>query len=357
MYSLRSLHGQWYEKELERKKEKQQKRILNSSTPETVFLIGTPVHPNIGDSAIAVAEMAFLRKVLPRDSSIVEVTEDMLKRHRELVERRIRKSADRPIFWHGGGNMGDLWLEQEQMRRGVFSRFPEKRIIAFPQTIFYSNTEEGRRLAEESVPYYNGREGLTLLAREPRSFEIMKDLFPQTEVHLMPDIVLSSSAEEFGVKPQQRKGVLMCLRNAVEKSIPDSTWTRMKECISQLGESYRVTDMGAKTIIEPEIRAEVVRRKMQEFRGARLAVTDRLHGMVFAALTGTPCIVFGNYNHKVKSAYQWISYLPYIRYTDSLQDAEQALPELLAMDDCKFDNSPLLPFFDQFAGIVREACR
>ena len=138
-------------------------------------------------------------------------------------------------------------------------------------------------------------------------------------MYLMPDIVLSCSAEEFGVKPQPREGVLMCLRGDVEKSIPDSFWDALKESISQQGKNWLVTDMGYDRIIDQSNRADVVRAKMQEFRGAELAVTDRLHGMVFAALSGTPCIVFGNYNHKVKSTYDWIQFLSYIRFADTVE--------------------------------------
>ena len=356
-YPLRALHGQMYEKQKENEKHRQQRKMLKSSTPDTIFLVGTPVHPNIGDNAIAMAEIMFLRKILPQNRPLLEVTEEMFQKNEELLLQRVEKNGTGPIIWHGGGNMGDLWTDQERMRKRAFEAFGTRRIIAFPQTIYYSDTERGRRLAEASVPLYNGRPGLTLTARERRSFEIMRTLYPDTDIRLMPDIVLSASAEAFGVQPQQRCGVLMCLRNDVEKSVQDEVWESLKERIIQSGESFRVTDMDAGIVTDQQTRPEIVRRKMQEFRGARLAVTDRLHGMVFAVLTGTPCIVLGNYNHKVKSTYEWISYLPYIRYADSLHEAEHILPELLSMGECRFDNTPLVPFFDQLAEIVLGACR
>ena len=356
-YPLRAFHGQMYEKKKENEKHRQHRKLLKSSTPDTIFLLGTPVHPNIGDNAIALAELMFLQKILPQDRPILEVTEEMFKKNKELVIQRIKKTGAGPIIWHGGGNMGDLWTDQERMRKTAFEAFGTKRIIAFPQTIYYSDTERGRSLAEASVPLYNGKPGLTLMAREPRSYEIMKALYPDTDIRLMPDIVLSASAEAFGVLPQQRSGVLMCLRNDVEKSVQDAVWETLKERIVQSCETFRVTDMDAGIMTDQQNRLEIVRKKMQEFRGAKLAVTDRLHGMVFAALTGTPCIVLSNYNHKVKSTYEWIRYLPFIRYADTLQEAELALPELLSVGECKFDNAPLIPFFDQLAEIVLEACR
>ncbi len=55
-------------------------------------------------------------------------------------------------------------------------------------------------------------------------------------------------------------------------------------------------------------------KKWNEFSSVQLVVTDRLHGMVFSAITGTPCIALDNISHKVYGAYQWLSYLPYLRF-------------------------------------------
>ncbi len=39
-------------------------------------------------------------------------------------------------------------------------------------------------------------------------------------------------------------------------------------------------------------------------------ITDRLHGMVFAVITGTPCLVFDNVSKKISMVYQWIREMP-----------------------------------------------
>ena len=354
---LRSLHGRLYEKRVVMKKRRRQKDELKQIPPNAVFLMGTPTHPNIGDSAIAIAERSFLKKILPHDRPLVEITEEMFRRYETLAEQGIRKSGDGPIFLHGGGNMGDLWIGQELLRRKILAAFPDRRVIVFPQTAYYSDSEFGKAEERASVPFYNDRAGLTLTAREKKSFEIIRSLYPRTQTLLMPDIVLSSCAEDYAVRPQTRRGVLMCLRSDGEKCVQDSLWDRLKEKITCLGQEYRVTDMGADRMIEKEIRDEIVGAKMQEFGGAELVITDRLHGMVFAALTGTPCIVFSNYNHKVKGTYDWISYLPYIRFAQTAEEAERAIPELLAMKGCRFDNTPLTPYYDTLREIAEEACR
>lgn len=355
-YRIRKIHGQMHEDRIAFEQKLRQRAIIRRSARHSVFLVGTPIHPNIGDSAIVLAEIAFLKKVLPQGLKLVELTDDAFCKHRKLALRSILSSRALPVFWHGGGNMGDLWIDQEFLRRDAFSLFQQKRIISFPQTIYYSDTETGKRHAEASIPFYNGKTELTLTAREQTSYDIMKSLYPDTDLYLMPDIVLSSSAEDFGVRPQPRDGVLMCLRNDAEKSIQDDFWNDLKVRLDRLGLSYRVTDMDAKKIISTTTRAEIVRNKLQEFRGAELVITDRLHGMIFAALTGTPCVVFSNNNHKVKSSYEWVSYLPYIRYSETVEAAAGCIPELLAMENCKYDNTPLMPWFEKMSEIIREAC-
>jgi len=113
------------------------------------------------------------------------------------------------------------------------------------------------------------------------------------------------------------------------------------------------TDTHLETDVTKDTRREMIRNKMQEFAQAQLVVTDRLHGMVFSAVTGTPCIAFSNYNHKVKGTYQWIKYLPYIKYAETAEEAIAYIPELLAMKNCRFDNAPLQPYYEKLAEAVK----
>ncbi|HLS30591.1 MAG TPA: polysaccharide pyruvyl transferase family protein, partial [Flavobacteriaceae bacterium] len=53
-------------------------------------------------------------------------------------------------------------------------------------------------------------------------------------------------------------------------------------------------------------RTEELNKIWTAFRSAELVITDRLHGMIFCYITGTPCVVFQNNNHKVRETYDWI---------------------------------------------------
>ena len=62
-------------------------------------------------------------------------------------------------------------------------------------------------------------------------------------------------------------------------------------------------------------------------------ITDRLHGMIFCAISENPCIVFGNYNQKVKGAHEKINNLPYIKHIDSMDNINLEIDNLLKIRD------------------------
>ena len=87
---------------------------------------------------------------------------------------------------------------------------------------------------------------------------------------------------------------------------------------------------------------------------ASIVLTDRLHGMIFSAITGTPCVASSNYNHKIKESYEWIKYLPYIKYAENITQAREYIDELVNMKESNYDITPLLPYFDKISEILRE---
>ena len=46
---------------------------------------------------------------------------------------------------------------------------------------------------------------------------------------------------------------------------------------------------------------------LNEISQLDIVITDRLHGMIFCYITGTPCIAFDNDNHKISETYKkWL---------------------------------------------------
>lgn len=351
LYPLRRLHGMLHEWNLERKRLKAVRRYVTAPKGKKVYIIGLPEHTNLGDSAIAMVQEKFLRAYIPADAQIKTVSFPDYERDRNAIRRRI--PAGSLVTQLGGGNMGSQWLNEEYFRRNVLGDLPDSPMVIFPQTIYYGQAEQDRKEEQASVPIYNDRAGLTITAREQRSFEIMKSLYPKAEILLVPDIVLWADMATFGVKPTKRDGILLCLRSDAERALSDEERESLLRAANRTGMRVTLTDMHSNCWITQENRAGKVREKMEEFASAKLVITDRLHGMIFAALTGTPCIVLGNYNHKVQGTYDWISYLPYIRYARSAGEVEQLMPDLLKMENCVYDKTPLLPYYEKLVQVVK----
>lgn len=352
LYPLRRLHGRLYEWKKIKKRKADFLRTLMHPLSGRVFVFGTPDHENMGDSAIVLAEMRFLKSVGIDECRVKEITVTEYFRFKRHVDQSFNSSD--VICWHGGGNMGNLWPSEERFRQQMLRSHLRIPVVFFPQTIDYSEQREEYELLDESYVVYNNRRDLTLIAREVPSYNTMLQLYPDTPVLLTPDIVLSATAKDFCVESQLRQGILLCMRTDIERSLSDDECNAIEKIVNQKNLPCVYTDMYSNCPVTKQNRAECVRAKMQEFAGAKLVITDRLHGMVFAAITGTPCIAFSNNNHKVKGTYEWIRYLPYIRYAESVEDVEKYLPELLAMENCEYDNAPLMPYFDKIAEVVKK---
>ena len=103
-------------------------------------------------------------------------------------------------------------------------------------------------------------------------------------------------------------------------------------------------------------RDKELEKQYNAFRSAELVVTDRLHGMVFSAITGTPCIVIDSKSPKVKGCYEWLKQLDYIRFCDDatkLTDIYESMPK----GNQQYDNSSLMPYFEQLANDLKHAAR
>lgn len=296
---------------------------------KTAYIFGTPMHKNIGDSAILIAEREFLKKC--GYINVVEVSGDEYLGFRKCIRRLLPKNA--ALFLPGGGNMGDLWLPEENLRREIIADFQEHQIVIFPQTIHYSDTSDGIREQEKSIPYYNCNEKIVIVAREKTSYETMKNLYSKAKILVTPDIVLSM---KFTQEKEKREGILLCFRNDKEKDLTEENIEKMIQKLSVNKYLITRTDTMSEEGITTDNRERIVRQKLKQFSEAKVVITDRLHGMVFAAITGTPCLVFANNHHKVQGTYEWIRHLDYIEFLENMDGIEQKVSRFYQIDSCEY---------------------
>ena len=311
-----------------------------ADTPKNI-LTCCPDHCNIGDHAIAVAERRLLaasaRPCLSFDGDSTAILSCLRK----------YCTPDDVIYLHGGGNMGTLYQREEDYRLRLISLMKRNRIVLFPQTISYEDTEASQRYLRHTQKIYASHPDLHLVAREQVSYERMKEAYPDCDVRLTPDVVLSIQGED-DAPFDQRHGVLLCMRNDVEKVSDNAAQRLLEHVAASVSDQWRYTDTTISDDHYPVSRAfgeQLVADKWAEFKKARLVITDRLHGMIFSAITGTPCVALNNSNGKVGFEYEWLKDVPYIAFARTVDEVPQLVDQVMQVTDPEF---PATWFAGQF---------
>lgn len=297
---------------------------------------------NLGDVAITYAQTEFLKKQFP-DYEVLDFPINETFTSIKALKKIINKQDIITIV--GGGNTGDMYDDIEYCRQFIIKQFPMNKIISFPQTIDFSDTESGRKALKRAIEVYGCHKDLTLSAREDISFKKYKEYFPSNKVLFLPDIVLSLNEES---PVFDREGITLCLRSDGEKRID-----RLQEklLIEKLSESYNIkyydTHINRRNLSVKEREFEL-EKIWTAFKKSRIVITDRLHGMIFCAITKTPCIALDNSNHKISGVYNaWLENLGYIKMIKEYDLVEmQTYIELLwNFDSEKYESPQLLEKF------------
>lgn len=342
LYPLRCLHGQMHEAKIRhelKRKYRNQFREMRRKNPKTVFLILTPEHGNLGDHAIAYAETTMLRRL---GIDYFEVTGYQLNKWEHQGILNLMNGF--PILFQGGGYLGTLWYSSEERVREIIQCCPRSPILFLPNTFFYEDSAWGREELDKSKKIYNRHNNLHLYAREKTSYEAMRKAYHN--VKLIPDMVLSLGKQ--GEK-RERKGCLLCLRSDCEKTRTAEQEQIIRSQAAELfGAAVMDTDMVVPERVTVDKRESALRAKFNEFAGVELVVTDRLHGMIFCAITGTPCVVIDSKSPKVRGCYEWIKHLDYIRFA---ADVSQIATEYrkIPQTDHVYDVSHLNHDYDMLA--------
>lgn len=274
------------------------------------FVLLAADYGNLGDVAITFAQEKFLAEHFS-DYEVIDIP--ISKTLTDLKSLKNICTDNDIVTVVGGGNMSDMYFDIELLRQLVVKVFSHNRVILFPQTMFYSDTPGGRYLKRLSTKIYSRHKNITITARERWSYESMKLILPNCK--LLPDIVMTLNKRE---PKSERKGITLCLRNDAESDLSKE----FKDNIQvQVSSEYNVvnydTHIGRGNLSLDERQYEL-NKIWKQFRSSEWVITDRLHGMIFAFITGTPCIVLPNNNFKIEGCFTWIKECGYIYFMDEM---------------------------------------
>ena len=325
LYYLLSLYSNKLEINYKLLKLKKLASYIKEQKKSNIILVDTPTHSNLGDAAIALAEKKFLEEEL-KNNSIIEVTAQDIEGMEKYYALFTKKN--KLILVHGGGFLGDIWPSEEKRFRRIIKSFYKNKIIVFPQTVHYDFSKKGsQEFFNKSKKIYSSHKNLTIFAREQKSYEFLKNNYPNNQIYIVPDIVARLKIDNMNFN---RKNILLCMRSDIEKTVKEEEQNVIVDKIKKKypNEIIKRTDTVINKNILPDDREHEVNLKLQEFAKCKLVITDRLHGMVFAAITNTPCIALGNSSGKVKGVYEWIKENEYVYYLDNISDISKVLNKL-----------------------------
>lgn len=324
---------------------RQKKELHIPVNGRRIFLLDSPHYGNIGDQAIAYAIQKFARTYFP-DYSFIDIQQENLPHYIEELKKCIM--PDDIIFLVGGGNMGNIYKIYEATRRIVIKEFPNNKIVIFPQTMEYTKGIFGKLSAKRSRKFYNKHKSIIILAREETSYRKIQSLYPCCKVILCPDIVLSLKVK---IDSEKRNGIGVCLRDDREQRLTQNDRTEILQSLSATKKPiYKITTTADIEYIKSDMREEIVLSKIGEIAKFELLITDRLHAMIFAAVSKTPCIAFNNTNKKIAGVYKWISHRSYIRLVNNMDEFHNALT---SMNNAQADICDDLNVFEQIAECIK----
>ena len=289
-------------------------KFNNLKNRKKILIALIPTHGNLGDHAIAYASIKYLSDKFP-EHEIVEINFNETYKYGKSYESIINK--DDLVCIIGGGNMGNQYMTDENIRRHMIKHFKNVRVVSLPQTIYFTDDEVGKSEFEKSKNIYNNNKNLVVIGREDKSYDLMKKSFTGCKVIKNPDMVFYLN-NKINIPGCERKNIMTCLRKDKETYV---SIDKKNEFLKKLNESFDdviVTDTVVDYRVSQSERESELFKLWAKFYNSKVVITDRLHGMIFCAITKTPCIVTRSLDHKVVESYKWIKDLNYIRMVDGL---------------------------------------
>jgi pyruvyl transferase EpsO len=310
-------------------------RALRSciGTGPTVALLDVPTHSNVGDHAIVLGELAWLRSVGARIAYCGAIAD--YTRHR--VARAV---GDGIVLLHGGGNLGDVWPAHQAFRERVIADFPANRIVQLPQSIHFAS-EAGAARAERR---FRRHRDLVLMARDEESLRFARGAL-HDRVELVPDAAFLLGARP---RPRAAEHAAVCLARTDAEAAGDArsrlAGLEARDWIVPPARARGVAALGRRAVERARraapstgaltrrlvgryarASAEHLRRGEALLASGRVVATDRLHGHILCLLMGIPHVLADNSYGKLGSfAAAWTAGSPITRWAPDLAAAADA---------------------------------
>ncbi|MHB1213702.1 MAG: polysaccharide pyruvyl transferase family protein [Thiobacillus sp.] len=297
-------------------------------------LVDFPHHANVGDPAIWLGEMAYLKQRTCR----IAYSCDAINFNPAALRAAVGPGI---ILIQGGGNFGDLYPNHQKIRERIVREFPENRIIQLPQSIHFSDAANLARsqsiLGQHRDFHFIVRDTVSLqFAQQHYSnptylcpdMALMLDLKPLRSQSKTSDVViLSRMDEEKASRPVS--GTAMQLSSVVadwlDEPVPKHQWLYDWSHRRLDWDSSKVPPFVLNKLALAAANAmarQRLARGLELLGRGNVVITDRLHAVILSWLGGTPIFyVDNNYNKLSNFINTWLKDSPNLLRCASFEDA------------------------------------
>ncbi len=328
------------------------KNVFRLDAGRKIYWIGpfSPIHANIGDQAQTLAVQKFLQDKF-NDYKIIRIYRDDINVKRLT---RLSKSLKEPdlVLLHSSGDFGSLHdvvdesslrLTFPEVRRFIAQKVTSNRIINLPVTAYYEDNETGRLSLHKDRKVFNNSD-FTILCREGVSLSVIRENLTCKST-FFPDFV-------FYLKPQMieivRSGILIILRSDKESNLSSEQKEQLKESLKTIYSDVKIEDiLHAAHVIPDIIRDSYMDSVFEEFQKRELVITDKMHGMIIAVITKTPCIAInGGIPHKILAYKSILSGA--VEFVDDVSEIGDAIGQIQSYEYRPVDLSEYFERFREF---------
>jgi exopolysaccharide biosynthesis predicted pyruvyltransferase EpsI len=310
---------------------KEKIRMLDSTKPKFIVL-ATPTYGNLGDQALKFGEFSFIKKYFP-NYQILSIPLNILDDVKDVLNDFI--SENDIVSLQAGGNIGTLYPGIHNVQQDAIKYFKDHKIVIFPQTFYYENNNVGKLELKKTYNIYKMCKDLIVFVRDETSYELIKNNMKGIRVYMMPDMALMLPITDGNLRGD---GALLILRNDSEKTLSDEQDHKILSTVESKFSQVKQRDTHTyREQLSSTEAKNALNQLFQDYMSAKIVITDRLHGMLFAFLTNTPCIVLKSKSPKIKGVYFWIKDAENIMLIDDVNQLSKSIDLLLKSS--KFENS------------------
>ena len=296
-------------------------------TQKRIWYFCVPTHSNLGDQAQACCIEKYFR-ISFSDHIVFKLSNNAFDFYEEKILMILKEKIKETdlIFFQSGYTFTGIH-PYENMHRKIVENFPYNKIVFLPQTVKFKN----QKILENVQNFYGKYDNIYFFARDKISYDIYKSIFPEhRNVHCFPDIV-TTEIGNYDFNNNERNGILLCVRNDVEKLYSFQEISLFKEKLQKIAK-VSLSDTNSETK-ENSLKEywKKIEETIDDYAQYQVIITDRYHGTIFALIANTPVIILKTTDHKVVTGADWFEgvYEDYVYVVNDLEEASQVAQQIV----------------------------